>query len=123
MSTPDAPDATISQALAAFLNDQKTRIGPKTLSKYQGIISLYRSYLESYWPGHEGEYERVTKNGGTYCDTFGPDDATMGYGEFLGYFMPKKVICGKETRRAAGTVTRELARWLAENGYTPQARG
>jgi hypothetical protein len=55
--------------------------------------------------------------GGTYCGTFGPGDATAGYSEFLGYFMPRKVMCGKETMQAAGTVTKKLAKWLAEKGY------
>ena len=47
----------------------------KDLSKYQSIIQLYGSYLESYWPGHDGEYDKITKAGGTYCGTFGPEDA------------------------------------------------
>jgi len=108
---------TISQVFEEFLADQKTRISHKTFLKYQSIISLYKSYLESYWPGHDGEYDKITKAGGTFCDTFGPEDATSGYSEFLGYFMPRKVMCGKETMQAAGTVTKKLAKWLAEKGY------
>jgi hypothetical protein len=108
---------TISQVFDEFLADQKTRISHKTFLKYQSIISLYKSYLESYWPGHDGEYDRITEAGGTFCDTFGPEDATSGYSEFLGYFMPRKVMCGKETMQAAGTVTKKLAKWLAEKGY------
>jgi hypothetical protein len=73
--------------------------------------------LESYWPGHDGEYDRITKAGGTFCGTFGPDETTAGYSEFLGYFMPRKVMCGKETMQAAGTVTKKLAKWLAQKGY------
>lgn len=108
---------TISQVFEEFLADQKTRISHKTFLKYQSIISLYKSYLESYWPGHDGEYDKITKAGGTFRDTFGPEDATSGYSEFLSYFMPRKVMCGKETMQAAGTVTKKLAKWLAEKGY------
>jgi len=111
------PVKTISVIFEEFLADQKTRISHKTFLKYQSIISLYKSYLESYWPGHDGEYDKITKAGGTFCDTFGPEDATSGYSEFLGYFMPRKVMCGKETMQAAGTVTKKLAKWLAEKGY------
>ena len=107
----------ISQVSEEFLADQKGRISAKTFSKYESIIQLYGSYLESYWPGHDGEYDKITKAGGTYCSTFGPEDATVGYSEFLGYFMPRKVMCGKETMQAAGTVTKKLAKWLAEKGY------
>ena len=111
------PAKTISDIFEEFLADQKDRISHKTFSKYQSIIELYKSYLESYWPGHDGEYDKITKTGGTYCDTFGPEDATAGYSEFLGYFMPRKVMCGKETMQAAGTVTKKLAKWLSEKGY------
>jgi hypothetical protein len=110
-------DKTIAQVFQEFLAEQKPSIGHKTYLKYESIIQLYRSYLESYWPGHDGEYDKITKGGGTYCGTFGPEDATAGYSEFLGYFMPRKVMCGKETMQAAGTVTKKLAKWLAEKGY------
>jgi hypothetical protein len=107
-------EKTIAQLFKEFLADQKPRISRKTYTKYEEIIDLYGSYLESYWPGHDGEYGKA---GGTYCDTYGPEDATAGYGMFLSYFMPRKVMCGKETIKAAGSVTKKLAEWLAENGY------
>jgi len=111
-------DKTVSQIFEEFLNDQEARLSPKTLAKYDTIIDLFKSYLESYWPGHDqDEYNRVTENGGTFCDTFGPQEITGGYSEFLGYFMPHKVMCGKDTMKAAGTVTKKLAKWLADKGY------
>jgi hypothetical protein len=111
-------DKTISQVFEEFLSDQKARLSPKTFSKYETIIGLFGSYLESYWPGHDqDEYNRVTETGGTFCDSFGPKEITGGYSEFLGYFMPHKVMGGKETMQAAGTVTKKLAKWLTENGY------
>jgi hypothetical protein len=112
------PSKTLSQVFEEFLADQKARISHKTFLKYQSIIDLYKSYLESYWPGHDqAEYGRITKAGGTFCGTFGPEEATAGYSEFLGYFMPRKVMCGKDTMQAAGTVTKKLAKWLVEKGY------
>jgi hypothetical protein len=112
------PAKTLTQVFEEFLTDQKARMKHKTFLKYQSVIGLYRMYLESYWPGHDqAEYSRITKAGGTYCSTFGPEEATTGYREFLGYFMPRKVMCGKETMQAAGTVTKKLAKWLAEKGY------
>jgi len=111
------PTKTISQVFEEFLADQKGRISARTFSKYQSIIQLYGSYLENYWPGHNGESGKITKAGGTYCSTFGSEDATVGFSEFLGYFMPRKVMCGKETMQAAGTVTKKLAKRLAEKGY------
>jgi hypothetical protein len=118
MKTPE-PDKTIDQLFAEFLADQEARLSPKTYSKYEGIIDLYRSYLERYWPGHSGtDYDAVTGSKGTDCGTFGAEDITAGFSEFLGYFMPRKVIAGHETMKAAGTIIKKLARWLVEKGYT-----
>ena len=118
MNTPK-PDKTIDQLFEEFLADQEARLSPKTFDKYEGIIHLYRSYLESYWPGHSGkDYDAITKAKGTYCGTFGAEDITSGFSEFLGYFMPRKVIAGNETMKAAGTVVKKLAKWLVEKGYT-----
>ncbi len=112
-----AVNKTISQVFDEFLADQAVRLSPKTISRYRSIIDLYQSYLESYWPSHDGEYDQATKIGRTYCATFGPEDILGGYDEFLGYFMPRKVMCGKETMKAAGTVTKKLAQWLVQKGY------
>ena len=35
--------------------------------------------------------------------------------------MPRKVMCGKDTMKAVGTVTKKLATWLAEKGYIEDA--
>src|SRR4051794_5168868 len=118
MSTP-RPDRTIDRLFEEFLADQEARLSPKTFDKYEGIIHLYRSYLESYWPGHSGkDYNAVTKAKGTYCGTYGAEDITSGFSEFLGYFMPHKVIGSNETMKAAGTVIKKLAKWLAAKGYS-----
>lgn len=112
------PARTILETFDEFLADQEARLSPNTYRKYEDIISLLQNYLESYWPDHDqDEYDRITDAGGTFCGTFGPKEITGGYGEFLGHFMPHKVMCGKETMKAAGTVTKKLAKWLAEKGY------
>jgi hypothetical protein len=118
MSTPKS-GKTIEQIFAEFLVDQEARLSPQTYSKYEGIIQLYRSYLESYWPGHDHkEYDAITSAKGTYCGTFGADDITSGFSEFLGYFMPHKVIGSNETMKSAGTVIKKLTKWLVQKGYT-----
>jgi len=111
------PAKTIEQVLA----EQEPRLAARTYRKYQTIVSLLKSYMESYFPGHDGEYEKVTKAGGTYCGTYGPEDIAGAFGMFLHYFMPRKVLCGQETIDAAGTVTRKLGKWLARKGYDPDA--
>jgi hypothetical protein len=117
MSKPK-PDKTIAQLFEEFLADQKARLSQKTYSRYEGSIHLYRSYLESYWPNHDQkECNAITKAGGTYCQTFGAEDITSGFSEFLGYFMPMKVMGGDETMKAAGTAIKKLTKWLVAIGY------
>jgi hypothetical protein len=109
---------TIDEVFEEFLADQKARLSPKTYRRYDEILDLFRSCLEGYWPGHDQEeYNRITGAGGTYCGTFGPEEIAGGLSEFLGYFMPRKVVAAKETMKAAGTVTKKLMKWLAEKGY------
>ena len=112
------PTVTIDQVLREFLAEQAARLSPATLSKYESILDLLKTCLERYWPEHDGEeYERITKAGGTFCNTFGPEEILGGLSEFLGYFMPHKVIASKATMQAAGTVTKKLVKWLAQKGY------
>jgi hypothetical protein len=113
---------TIDQVFEAFLAEQEARLSPKTYRRYESIVDLFGSYLESYWPGHgQAEYSRITEAGGTFCGTFGPKEIPGGLNEFLGYFMPRKVMAGKEMMKAAGTVTKKLVKWLAEKGYVEDA--
>ena len=112
-------DKTIDQLFEEFLADQEARLGLQTFEKYDRIIYLFRSYMESYWPDHSGkEYERITKAKGTYCGTFGAREIVFGFSGFLGYFMPYKVIGSDGTMKAAGTVVKKLAKWLVVKGYS-----
>lgn len=115
---PPKPTKTIDQVLDEFLAEQKGRLSANTFRKYDGVVDLLKSCLERYWPGHDQkEYDRITAADGTFCGSFGPEEILHGLDEFLGYFMPHKVIAGRETMKAAGTVTKKLVRWLAEKGY------
>jgi hypothetical protein len=117
--SPPKSNKTIDQILDEFLDDQEARLSHSSFTKYETIIRLYKAYLERYWPGHEQkEYDAITKKGGTYCATFGAEDITEGFSEFLGYFMPHKVLGGTGTMKAAGTVIKKLNKWLVAKGYT-----
>jgi len=51
------------------------------------------------------------------CHLMGPEQLVDNIGEFLGYFMIRKVAAGQELLRAAGTVTKSLAKWLHQQGW------
>jgi hypothetical protein len=112
---------TISEVLDEFLDDQDFRVSPATYAKYETIVRLLKADCEGYWPGHDDDYDHVTKAGGTYCGTYGPEDIAGAFGMFLDYFMPHKVLCGSGTEKAAPTVIRKLAKWLVAKGYDPHA--
>jgi hypothetical protein len=115
------PGETIDAVLDEFLAQQQARWGPATYRKYESVVDLLKAYMERYWPGHDGDYDRVTKAGGTYCGTYGPEEIAGAFGMFLDYFMPHKVLCGVGMENAAPTVVRKLAKWLVREGYDPDA--
>ena len=124
---------TIADVLTQFLADQRGRLAARTFAHYAPVIELLRHSLNNYaWqtldkPNAE-LFDRLYKAQGAehreFCEIFGPAYILPSVGEFLDYFMIRKVMAGKEMLRAAGTVTKNLAAWLAEKGYvTVEAAG
>src|SRR4051794_4289312 len=118
---PEKPTKTIDAVLDEFLDEQQARLSRATFAKYETVVNLLRRYCESYWPDHDGESEKITKAGGTYCGTYGAEEIPNAFHMFQNYFMPHKVIGSEATFKAAGTVIRKLAKWLARKGYAPDA--
>lgn len=122
----DIASPTIAEVLAEFLADQEKRLAPRTCAKYRDVLELFQDSLDGYAYQGLGErdtklFERYFNASGSqhreFCQIFGPEHIPRNVGEFLGYFMVRKVIAGKDLMRAAGTVMRKLAKWLAEKGY------
>ena len=117
--------ATIDEALDEFLAAQKARLAPSTYARYADIVSLLRDHLNGYAyqalnRADQRRWEQASEGGegeGAYCAIFGPERIPGEIGSFLGYFMVRKVVAGAELLKAAGTVTKKLARWLHEHGY------
>jgi hypothetical protein len=66
---------------------------------------------------HRWEVEFEANEEGAFCRLFGPEKIPAHLGEFLGYFMVRKVIASQELLKASGTVTGKFVRWLSERGY------
>lgn len=122
---PKPADPTIEEVLRAFLDVSSQRLKPATLRKYESVIELFTISMNNYGPGTLSDAQTATfeafynAKGAAhreYCQIFGPEMILGNVDEFLSYFMPRKVMCGKELMRAAGTVTRKLAHWLCEQG-------
>ena len=110
---------TISKVFEEFLADQEARLSPEPVTKYRDILSLYESYLESYWPGQgEEDYRRITgQKAVRFVARMGPRRFSTVIPSSSATSCRHKVVCGKEMMKAAGTVTKALAKWLAEKGY------
>ncbi len=131
-SPATAPKATggpsIEDVLSEFLAVQEQRLAARTFANYRSVVDLLRHCLNSY--GHQNlddderrRYEQVLDAGNedAFVHLFGPEKIADGLGEFLDYFMVRKVMAGEELLRAAGTVIKKLAKWMAANGYLDPA--
>jgi hypothetical protein len=113
---------TISEVLQQFLDEQRERLKPRTFARYEDVIDLLQTSLNGYAYQYLDEeesalFDELYDQDIEFCDIFGPDKVLVNVDEFLGYFMVRKVIAGQELLKAAGTVTKKLARWLQEKGY------
>jgi hypothetical protein len=122
-------ERTIDRVLGEFLEEQRARRAPRTVARYEDVLGLLRSHLNGY--AHEGLskaeaalFERHFNAEGDehreFCQLFGPEKIVENLGSFLGYFMIRKVVAGPDLKRAAGTVTRALSKWLAAKGYVSE---
>ncbi len=118
------PAPTIDDVLAEFLAAQEQRLAATTFANYRTVVDLLRHCLNGY--GHQylddverSRFEHAFEGGDedAFVHLFGPEKIADVLGEFLDYFMVRKVMAGEELLRAAGTVTKKLAKWMAANGY------
>jgi hypothetical protein len=113
----------IDSVFEQFLAEQREHLAPRTMARYEEVIELLQDSLNGYayqsLSGLEKKrWEKAFNDGDeeAFCKLFGPDKIIENYGEFLGYFMIRKVMAGQELLKASGTVTKKLAKWLAERG-------
>lgn len=126
---PQIADPTIEQVFESFLAEQRKRLKPNTVAKYEGAISLLQSHLDGY--AYEGlskaesslferHYEAEGDEHRDFCQLFGPEKIMENVGSFFGYFLPNKVMGSAELSRSAGTVVKKLSKWLADQGYVDE---
>jgi hypothetical protein len=115
---------TIDHVLEVFLLDQRLRLSDRTYRNYADVIRLLRDSLNTYAysslsSADAKRWQKAFDAGDeeAFCHLFGPQEIPPHLGEFLGYFMVRKVIAGQELLKAAGTVTGKLVRWLEKDAY------
>jgi hypothetical protein len=119
--------ASIESALTEFLAEQRDRLSDRTFHRYQEVVQLLRHSLDRYaYTSLDADERRrwdkefESNEEGAFCRPFGHEKIPPHLGEFLDYFMVRKVFAGQELLKASGTVTGKLARWLADRGYIDQ---
>jgi len=122
----------IKAVLSEFLEEQSKRLKARTFRKYESVIELLEASMNGYAHQYLNDaeaalFDRLYNAEGPahreFCEMFGPEKIPENVHEFLAYFMPHKVICGKELLQAAGTVTQKLGKWLQEKDYVRQEAG
>jgi len=118
---------SIDEVLEEFLAEERARLAARTYRNYESVVDLLRSCLNNYGHQELGPAERMRfevafeTDENAFVHLFGPTELIASLPEFLGYFMIRKVMAGEELLRAAGTVTKKLARWMADRGYLDAA--
>lgn len=121
-----SPPLSIKTVLKRFLEDQGARLSPRTFRDYDYAIQLLEDCLNRCGPdrltkAESAHYARLSEPPSgrprEFCEIFGPEHILPHLNEFLGWFMVRKVVAGEELLRTAGTATRKLAAWLADQGH------
>lgn len=123
---PRLAEPNIDAVLEDFLVEQRERLKPATLRKYEYIVDLMRIHMNSYGSNHLSKHEKRMyealqnsrkKERVDFCRVFGPEKIVDNLDEFLGYFIIRKVNASQEDLKSAGTVTKKLSRWLFNEGH------
>ncbi len=94
---------SIDDLLAAFLAEQRARLSARTYRNYGYVVELLGHCLNGYayqsLTGLDLKRWRKAFDGGdedAFRRLFGAEHIVENLGEFLGYFMVRKVIAGQE---------------------------
>lgn len=122
---------SIADVFAEYLaeRDKPTKARPSSVKR--SIVELFESYMDGYayesLPKDEEEMWRrrweQDEEANSFSRTFGPQRIPEHVGTFLGWFIIRKVLGGREISRAAGPQTLALLEWLEAKGYVKEGRG
>jgi len=120
---------TISSTFNKFLKYKKKDVKKTTYNKYDDILFLFKSFLNGYAYNYLDEDDldlfetKFNQENKEFCEIFGIDKIDVGeIEEFMGYFLIRKVLGGKESIKYSGTVLRQLLKWLKNNSYIGKSK-
>lgn len=125
---PHIANPNIDEVLEEFLLEQEEQLSLYTLRRYERIIDYFASCMNEYGYLYLTRaelllFERLNRLSDSppmeFCQVFGPAKIPENVPEFLGYYVIRKVRCGKQNSKLAGIVIKKLGRWLFAKGYIP----
>ena len=115
---------TIKHVFEEFLEEQQVRLKPRTYGGYEDAIYLFEQCLNSYAYQYLDDKDSklfdklYNEKNKEFCELFGPDKiGSSEIGEFLDYFMIRKVMGSEELMKTVGRVMRKFVKWMNEKGY------
>ena len=107
----------IKEVFEQFLSEQKAKLALKTYRDYASVIELFEHQLDGYaWNNiADGDkaYDRAKKQGKSFIDLYDHTHIEENVGEFLTYFVPRKVMAGNEfILKTCPRVMRKLLTWM-----------
>ncbi len=109
----------IKEVFEQFLSEQKSNLAPKTYCDYEYVMDLFEHQLDGYaWNNlDDGDkaYDKAQKQGKSFIDLYDHTHIEENVGEFLDYFVPRKVMAGDEfILKTCPRVMRKLLRWMRD---------
>lgn len=109
----------IKEVFDQFLSEQKSKLAPKTYRDYESVIDLFENQLDGYaWNGiDDGEkaYNEAKKRKKSFIDLYDHTHIEDNVGEFLDYFVPRKVMSGDEfILKTCPRAIRKLLKWMRD---------
>ena len=109
----------IKEVFDQFLSEQKSKLAPKTYRDYESVIDLFKNQLDDCaWNGiDDGEkaYDEAKKQKKSFIDLYDHTHIEDNVGEFLDYFVPRKVMSGDEfILKTCPRVIRKLLKWMRD---------
>ena len=118
-TTRCVPEHVPISVAVGFLSEQKSNLAPKTYRDYASVIDLFANQLDGYaWNNLDNgdkAYDKAQKKGKSFIDLYDHTHIEENVGEFLDYFVPRKVIAGDDfILKTCPRVIRKLLKWMRE---------
>ena len=130
VNLPKIADPTIELVVKQFLKEATIAKGVSKADK-KGAIELFMACMNGYGRQSLSKEENKLfdhyyalegKEHREFCQVFGPDKIVENVGEFVGYFLIRKVMMpGDEMGLTAGVVA-QFCKWLSEKGFVTEAQ-